>query len=103
MPTYNYECSTHGEFEIEHSIKIKLEFCPKCKEEGVEHPVKRLISLNGKGVVELSIDELKIKLKNDSKQLQKDAAKDERIYSSLIGENRYQSIQQGIDKRKRGW
>lgn len=45
MPTYTYRCETHGEFEFEHSIKEKLEECPKCKEEGLEpKKVERLIS-----------------------------------------------------------
>lgn len=57
MPTYLYECSIHGEFEHQHSIKDELEFCPKCQEENKESPekVKRLIAggsgfiLNGGG------------------------------------------------------
>jgi len=45
MPTYTYECETHGEFEEFHSITTQLEECPKCKAEG--HPAvapKRLIN-----------------------------------------------------------
>lgn len=47
--TYTYKCPIHGEFEVEHSIKDKLEDCPKCKEEGIDPPNKitRLISSNG--------------------------------------------------------
>lgn len=45
MPTYTYSCEIHGEFDQEHSIKNKLEDCPKCKEEGLEpKKVVRLIS-----------------------------------------------------------
>lgn len=46
MPTYLYECPTHGEFEHQHSIKEELEFCPKCQEAKAAEPqkVKRLIS-----------------------------------------------------------
>lgn len=46
MPTYTYECESHGEFDVEHSIKESLTHCPKCKEEGVKKPkkVKRLIA-----------------------------------------------------------
>lgn len=43
MPTYLYKCEKHSEFEYEHSIKEKLEFCPKCKEEGKSKEVTRLI------------------------------------------------------------
>ena len=42
MPTYVYECQHHGEFEVEHSMKEKLEFCPKCEEEGQSNqPIKK--------------------------------------------------------------
>ena len=54
--TYLYFCEVHKEFEIEHSIKDKLEFCPLCEKEGKEpKKVKRLICsensfiLNGSG------------------------------------------------------
>jgi len=43
---YEYKCPFHGEFEIEHSINQKLEFCSKCKEEGKEQKVTRLISVS---------------------------------------------------------
>ncbi len=57
MPNYLYKCEIHGEFEVEHSIKIKLEKCPKCEEANIKPPKKvvRLISggtsfvLNGSG------------------------------------------------------
>lgn len=46
MPTYNYQCEVHGEFETSHSIKEELEECPKCKEEGLSTgKPKRLISM----------------------------------------------------------
>jgi putative FmdB family regulatory protein len=45
MPTYTYCCEVHKEFDAEHSIKIKLEECPKCQEEGLKpQKVVRLIS-----------------------------------------------------------
>lgn len=45
MPTYTYRCEVHGEFEVEHSMKEKLEDCPKCQSEGlVPKKVVRLIS-----------------------------------------------------------
>jgi putative FmdB family regulatory protein len=43
MPAYLYSCELHGEFEEIHSIKEKLSYCPKCKENNLETPVKRLI------------------------------------------------------------
>lgn len=49
MPTYLYKCPHHGEFEFEHSIKDKLENCPKCKEDNLSviQKVIRLISSGG--------------------------------------------------------
>lgn len=48
MPTYLYKCQEHGEFEYEHSIKIKLEECPQCKINEKSQKVVRLIcSKNG--------------------------------------------------------
>lgn len=57
MPTYLYECPTHGEFEHQHSITEVLDNCPQCqaKNPSVIQKVKRLISagtgfiLNGAG------------------------------------------------------
>lgn len=48
MPTYVYQCELHGEFEENHSMSEKLEYCPKCKEAGLEpKKVTRLIASNG--------------------------------------------------------
>jgi putative FmdB family regulatory protein len=101
MPTYEYLCPVHGEFEETHSIMIKLTHCNKCKEDGKEQEIKRLISLGGKGVVELSGDELVSKLKGDAKNIQRKAAKDEKVYANLLGEDKYQSLQTRMDKQKR--
>ena len=55
MPVYEYECSIHQTFEVQQSIKDEpLIICPHCKEEGLEVPLKKLISttsfiLNGGG------------------------------------------------------
>jgi putative FmdB family regulatory protein len=49
MPTYEYLCeSKHQVFEVQQSIKDEpLTICPHCKDEGVENPVKKLISTSG--------------------------------------------------------
>jgi putative FmdB family regulatory protein len=47
MPTYLYQCDIHNEFEHQHSITEELEFCPKCREEGRETKVKKLIASGG--------------------------------------------------------
>lgn len=45
MAFYEYECPVHKVFEVQQSIKEDaLKHCPKCKEEGNEVEVKRLIS-----------------------------------------------------------
>ena len=45
MPTYVYSCPVHKEFEEVHSINDLIEYCPKCKEEGLEpQKVTRLIA-----------------------------------------------------------
>jgi putative FmdB family regulatory protein len=102
MPTYLYLCETHGEFEEFHSIKITLEDCPKCKEEGVEpKKLKRLIASATPGRMELSGDELKQHIKEGAKKLERDAAKSEKLYSNILGEAKYQQIQSQMDRRRR--
>lgn len=44
MPVYIYKCEVHDEFECTHSIKDKLEFCPRCESNGTQTKVERLIS-----------------------------------------------------------
>jgi len=100
MPIYEYECPKHGVFEEIHGMDEKLEFCPTCLEEGEEQKIEKVISLCGKGVVELYGHELVSKLKSDAKQIQKDASKDEKKYASLLGESKYQELQTKMDKRK---
>jgi len=101
MPTYDYECPTHGIFEEFHSTSIKLEQCPQCKEAGKDQEIKRLISLGSKGVVELYGNDLVDKLKEDVQKLKGEAAKDEKVYSNLLGEDKYQAMQTKIDRQKR--
>lgn len=102
MPTYLYKCPTHGEFEEEHSIKIKLEFCPKCNNEGTSNiKIERLINCVTKGVVELSGQDLVDKCKADAKQIMKEASKDANKYASLLGEDRYHQMQTQMDRRNK--
>jgi len=102
MPTYLYLCPTHGEFEEEHSIKIKLEFCPKCREEtNKDVEIKRLINCVSKGVVELYGQELVDKCRSDAQKIKAEAAKDANKYASLLGEDRYHQLQTQLDRRKR--
>jgi|SRR6185436_1200616 len=101
MPTYLYKCPIHNEFEEEHSIKIKLDFCPKCKEEGKDEiKIERLINCMTIGVVELTGQDLVNKIKQDAKNLKEDASKNEKIYANLLGEDKYQNLQSQMDRRK---
>lgn len=101
MPIYEHQCQNPDckyEWEEEYSIKEEPpKICPNCK----ECTVKRLISLGGKGVVELTGQDLIDKCKADARQLKKDAAKSEKIYSNLLGESKYNELQTKMDQRKR--
>jgi putative FmdB family regulatory protein len=101
MPIFEYSCPEHGIFEEIHSYKIVLTHCPTCQENGKEQEIVKLMSLGARGVVELYGDDLVAKVKSDAQQLKKDAARDEKLYSNLIGENHYQKLQTNIDKNKR--
>ena len=101
MPTYEHRCDNQEckhEWEADYSIKQDPpKECPKCK----GNQVTRLISLGGKGVVELTGQELVDKVKSDAQQLKKDAAAKEKVYANLLGEDKYQSLQTQMDKNRR--
>lgn len=99
MPTYEHRCDTcKHEWEADYSIKADPpKECPECKAE----TVTRLISLGGKGIVELTGQELVEKVKADAQVLKKDAAAKEKVYANLLGEDRYQSLQTKMDQQKR--
>ena len=103
MPTYLYICEKkHGEFEEFHSMSIKLEFCPECEKEGTKTEVKRLISPGGsRGVVELTGQDLVNSVKQDAQRIQNEASRDAKKYANLIGEAKYEQIQQRMDKQRR--
>lgn len=101
MPTYEYECPEHGVFEEFHSITIKLEHCPKCKEGGKDIEIKRLISGgSGRGVVELTGHDLVAKTKEDIVKLKKDMSKSDKVYANMLGDDKYQALQTKMDKQK---
>jgi putative FmdB family regulatory protein len=99
MPTYEHRCDTcKHEWEDTYSIKAEVpKNCPECNAESVV----RLISLGGKGVVELSGQELIDKIKGDANQLKKDAAKSDKVYANLLGDSKYHELQTKLDRRKR--
>lgn len=105
MPTYLYYCEIHGEFEEMHSMTTELTTCPKCIEEKIDPPksVKKLINcFNQGGNVLLTGDDFIAKAREDGKKIAREASKNEKLYSNLIGETHYQSLQSKIDRRKRG-
>lgn len=99
MPEYEHKCTDEQcahEWEATYSIKVDPpKICPKCGKE----TAKRLISLGGKGVVELTGQDLTDKLKSDANKLKRDAAKSEKIYSNLLGEGKYHEMQTSMDRR----
>jgi putative FmdB family regulatory protein len=101
MPCYEHSCKNsdcNHEWEDEYSIKDDPpEYCPKCGQKTAQ----RLISLGGKGIVELTGRDLVDKIKADAQTLKRDAAKDAKIYSNLMGENKYNDLQTRMDRRRR--
>ena len=100
MPDYEHICENvecKHEWEATYSIKVDPpKNCPKCNQE----TAKRLISLNGKGVVELTGSDYVDKVKSDAKQLQRDASKNEKLYANMLGENKYNGLQSRLDRQK---
>jgi len=101
MPTYDHQCQNEEckhEWEDSYSIKVDPpKVCPKCGQE----TAKRLISCVSKGVVELYGQDYVDKIKSDAQQLKRDAAKSENLYANLLGPDKYQKIQQQMDKRRK--
>lgn len=101
MPTYEFKCQS-CQHEWEEYLSIKAPdpaCCESCKTEG---NILRLISGgSGKGVVELTGDDLVNKMKADAKQLKKDIHASEKLYSNVLSETRYEALQKRIDKNKR--
>lgn len=102
MPTYLYECPVHGEFEEEHSIKVKLEKCTKCKEEKLKpvQKIKRLLYPTS-GKVTLSGHELIQKTREDGRKMGQRALKDENFAANLAGEDTYHKRQLEVDQFKK--
>jgi putative FmdB family regulatory protein len=108
MPTYEFKCQAVLEeekpcdHEWEEFLSITApdpEECPKCHSKG---KILRLISGgSGRGTVELYGQELVDKLKADANKIKGEAAKNEKVYANLLGEDRYQQLQTQMDQRKR--
>lgn len=103
MPTYEFECREDScKHEWEDFLRISdpiPEECPKCHTKG---SVKRLISGgSGRGVVELTGDELVAKVKADAQKFKEEMYRDEKTYANVLGESHYQQIQTRLDQQKR--
>lgn len=102
MPTYEFlhevdNCKHEWEEFLSMSAPLPA-CCPKCNAAG---NIKRLISGgSGRGIVEIQGQELVDKCKADAKKIKADAAKDEKVYANLLGEQRYQDLQVKMDKQK---
>lgn len=101
MAIYEHVCENpECGYEWEDMYSIKQDppkICPKCNQE----TAKRVISLTGRGVVELTGEELKAKAKADAKQFKKDVHATEKAYSNFLGEDKYQALQKQIDNSKK--
>lgn len=83
-----------GEFEVFHSITIKLEECPHCRESGRgSQLVKRLINGggSGKGIVEQTVADFKASLPEEGRKMVDRARRDEKYLANLVGEGRFES------------
>lgn len=103
MPTYEFQHRTdqcNHEWEVWQSMSAPNPTeCPKCK--GTESIIKLISGGSGKGKVELTGQDLVDKVKNDTRQLNKDIHSNERLYANVLGEARYENLQRNMDKRKR--
>ncbi len=104
MPTYIYLCETHGEFDSYHSIRddARLTECVQCREElDISTPVTRLISGgSGRGIVQLEGDEYKASVMKDAARIKRDVYSNESSYANVLGNDKYQALQQRMDKQR---
>ena len=107
MPTYLYKCDQEncvGEFEEYHSIVIKLEECPHCLAAGRgNQPIERLIhgGGSGRGIVELTGRDYIDSVQKDAQRIKKEVYSNENSYANVLGTDKYQALQQKIDKQRR--
>lgn len=91
MPIYTHQCfNLDCEFEWEDIFSLSdpvPEVCPECG----EGKVQRVMSLCAPGKVELGRHEMKAKIKEDARQLCRDASKSENLLANLVGEDKFQA------------
>lgn len=90
MPTYLHLCKNCNE-EFEDFYSIREEPPTKCPLCNVEGQVQRLVyGGSGRGIVELTGNELKEKLKQEGQELKRMAMKDENLRANLAGESNFE-------------
>jgi putative FmdB family regulatory protein len=101
MPTYCHQCENpecNHEWEDDYSIKVDPpKECPLCHQQ----TAKRVISLGGKGVVELTGQDLVNKTKEDIQKLKAEMKTNTKLYANMLGEEKYHNLQTRLDRQKR--
>ena len=100
MPTYEHLCrACNQEFEDIYGMKEPIPTkCPNCNVEG---KVERLISGgSGKGIVELTGQELKAHVLAEGQKLKHEANKNEKVLANLVGDDKYQRNVVDYERRK---
>ena len=101
MPLFDFQCCNaecQGEWEDLCSRNEPLPTeCPFCHQQTAE----KVMSLTGKGVVELVGGEILQSVKKDANRLKKEIYSSENKYANFISDSKYQTLQQKIDKSKR--
>ena len=72
--------------------------CPKCGGKKLE---KLITFTKARGTVELTGHELRAKVLEDAQKLKKEVHSNEKAYANVLGEAKYQQLQQRLDKGKR--
>jgi hypothetical protein len=103
MPTYEFLHDLEGckhEWEDFRSITAAdPTHCPKCSAEG--NIVHLISGGSGKGVVELYGQDLMDKIKGDAQKLKGEAAKSDKVYANLLGDDKYHALQTRLDNQKK--
>jgi putative FmdB family regulatory protein len=98
MPLYDYYCdSCKQEWETSHSWKDPpLTVCELCNQ---ADQVKRLITMANKGTVELTGQDLKQHIKEETQKFQREVKGNEKAWANVVGEDRYQSQVKNRERR----
>lgn len=92
MPTYEHHCEACQDyFEDIYGMNDPVPSqCPLCQVDGF---VKRLISRPGKGVVELTGQDLKDHVKQEAGKAVLEARRNENFHANFVGESNYHNSQ----------